>query len=274
MQPKTLLKWATDLRRRIYASLPWGYRVAVFFRRLASGIMDAFGRIMYAEFIKRGVNSMPDIGGKPAHEWQERLTKAGTRAGDMLPRGTGREFAEKAWKILLKLSRDPETTEEVMTLVIEKFVKNPNLIREGSDLRVAEGYIIQSLKSHLYDYLRATKRRTRLVSPGLTTENDEGDTVNLDVRDPESWREIGEMLPQAELKEILHALERLHPSAAAFLDLTFQGYTPAEMAREGLLPHLEGKPVSPSNLYQWIERWKPRIQEVLQQHIDMRQRAD
>jgi DNA-directed RNA polymerase specialized sigma24 family protein len=268
MQPKLLIKWASDLRRRIYASLPWGLRLGIFLRRLSSSIIDAFGRVMYAEFVKRGVVGMPDIGGQPAASWREKLEKAGTRAGDMVPRGTGREFAQKAWRILLSTTRNPSITEEVMTTVIEKFIKSPNLIQEGSTLRFAEGYVIQALKSHFIDYDRSERRRTRLQGPSLTVEDDSGEDVVLDVEDPDSWKQIGGLLSPVGLREIHRELERIHPSAAAFVDLSFQGYTPIEMARGAMLPHLEGKPTSPSNVYQWIERWKPRIQEVIQKHID------
>lgn len=267
MQPKLLTKQAADLRRRIYASLPWGYRLGRFLMRLSSSILDAFGRVMYAEFIKREVSGLPDIGNEPASAWKDRLDKAGTRAGDLIPRGTGREFAQKAWKILLSMTKNPEATEEVMTLVIEKIIKNPSLIKP-EPLRVAEGYIIQALKATYIDRMRFERRRKNIQGPSLTVEDESGESVTLDPEDPSSWKEIGEMIPESELREILRDLERLHPSAAAYVNLSFQGYTPAEMAREGLLPHLEGKPTSPQNVHQWVQKWKPRIQQVLQKHID------
>lgn len=268
MQPKRLIKWASDLQRRIYASLPWGYRLANFLVRFSSSILDAFGRVMYAEFIKHGVTDMPDIGGQPAVAWKERLDKAGTRAGDMIPRGTGKDFAQKAWRVLLSQTKNSETTEEVMTLVIEKIIKNPNLIKPET-LRSAEGYIIQALKATHIDRVRADKRRKEIIGPSLTVEDAEsGGDIVLDPEDPSSWKEIGEMIPESELREILRDLKSLHPSAAAFVDLSFQGYTPTEMAREGLLPHLEGQPTSVQNVHQWIQKWKPRIQQVIQKHID------
>lgn len=267
MQPKLLSKRAEDLRRRIFASLPWGYRLASFLLRLSSSILDAFGRVMYAEFIKRGVTDMPDIGGQPAASWKERLDKAGPRAGDMIPRGTGREFAQKAWKILLSQTKNPEMAEEVMTLVIEKIIKNPKLVK-AEPLRVAEGYIITALKATYIDRVRFEKRRKQISGPSLTVEDESGESVTLDPEDPSSWKQVGELLPESELREIIRDLERLHPSAAAFVDLSFQGYTPTEMARQGLLPHLEGQPTSVQNVHQWIQKWKPRIQQVLQKHID------
>jgi len=266
MQPKLLYKQADDLRRRIYASLPWGYRLASFLLRLSSSILDAFGRVIFAEFIKRGVKDMPDIGGQPAAAWRDKLLKAGTRAGDMIPRGTGREFAMKAWRVLLSQTKNPEMTEEVMTLVIEKIIKNPSLIKPES-LQVAEGYVITALKATYIDKVRYEKRRKDVRGPSLTVEDESGDAITLDPGDPSSWKEVGQLIPESELREILHDLERLHPSAAAFVDLSFQGYTPTEMARQGLLPHLEGQPTSVQNVHQWIQKWKPRIQQVLEKHI-------
>lgn len=56
-----LLRRAVDLSRRIYTSLPWGYRIAELFTVLAGDSLEAFGRVIYAEFIKSVVRGMPDV---------------------------------------------------------------------------------------------------------------------------------------------------------------------------------------------------------------------
>lgn len=267
MQPKLLAKQAATLRRQIYASLPWGVRLAVFLQKLANGTLDAFGRVVYAEFIKRGVEGLPDIGNEPALSWREKLLASGTRAGDKVPRGYGKDFARKAWNIMLGQTKNPEMVEELMTLVMERLIKNPTSIKEASPLKISEGYVLTMLKNLRVDKVRYDKHRRDISGPSLTVEDESGEDITLDVKDPDSWKQVAEMLPESELREILKDLERIHPSAAAFVDLSFQGYTLTEMARGGLLPHLEGEETSTQAVAQWVNRWLPRIQKVVQDHI-------
>jgi DNA-directed RNA polymerase specialized sigma24 family protein len=259
-----LAKRAADLRRRIFSSLPWGFRVASFFLRLSSGIIDAFGRVVAAEFIKRGVEGLEPIGDEPALAWQDKLKALGSRAGDKLPKSYGRKFAQMAWNVVLGKSRNPEVVEEAMTLVIEKLLKNPTVIREGAMRQEAEGFILKMLKNEATDLLRSKGRRQQREE-SLVVE-DEGESVSRDFMDPSALREIGEMLPEREIREIIRDLDRLHPNAATYIELVFQGYEDREIAENAMLPQMD-RAVSPQALFNWKKRWLPKIKEVVLQHI-------
>ena len=56
-----LHRQAVDLSRRIYASLPWGFRIARLFEVLAADSLDAFGRVVTAQMVLAVVRGIPDI---------------------------------------------------------------------------------------------------------------------------------------------------------------------------------------------------------------------
>lgn len=253
---------ASDLSRRIYASLPWGLRVANLFMVLASSTQDAFGRVVYAEFIKRGVEGMPDIAGEPASAWQERLLKLKTRAGDRVPRGYGLAFAKKVWGIAMGKARDPNLVEDVMVRAMEKLLKmKPDTIREGAPLPEAEGFIISMVKNDILDQFRAQKRRPQL---GLGEKDEEGD-YSGDVLDP-NW---GETYSRAGLERTLQEarrdLEGVHPDAAAYIDLSLQGYPDKEILLKLDMKNTKGTPMTPQT---WEFRYKDKIREVLRKHME------
>jgi len=263
MQPRSLAKRASDLARRIYASLPWGLRVANFFMRLASDMIDAFGRIVLAEMIKRGVTDLPDIGDVPALSWQEKLQKLGTRAADRLPKNYGRKFGQMCWNVMLAKTKNPEMVEELMTWTIERLLANPHVIREGVTRAEAEGFILMMLKNRAKDIWKSQGRRRDINVPELRDE--EG--VTIDVMDPNSFKELAEMLPEHTLRAIIRDLEAIHPNAAAYIDLAFQGYDDKEIAENAMLPAME-RAVTPAALNKWKKKWLPRIQQVMKKYLD------
>ena len=263
---RLLAKKASDLARRIYASLPWGVRVANFFLRLGSGIVDAFGQVAYAEFIKRGITGLPDIGNDPAASWQERLLKAGPKAGDRVPRGYGRKYAQMIWNVMLSKTKNPEMVEELMTWAVEHLIAHPAVIKEGVSRQEAEAFVLMMLKNKSTDMFRSQGRRKKIEGPS-TTVDDEGEQVTLDVMDPNAFKELAEMMPEHTLKAIVHDLEALHPNAAAYIDLAFQGYEDREIAQNAMLPNMD-QAVSPQALNQWKKKWLPRIQQVVMKYLD------
>lgn len=249
-----IIKRAADLRRKIHASQPWGFRVASFFFRISSDIIDAFGRVVYAEFVKRGVQDLPDIGDVPALAWQDKLLKLRSRAGDKLPRSYGRKFGQMAWNVVLSKARNPEVVEDAMTAVIEKLLKNPTVIREGVTRAEAEGFVLKALKNEAIDLLRKQTRR-----------REEGEFTR-DIADPDTLRQLEDMLPPTVLREIIRDLDRVHPSAAAYVELVFQDYDDREIAQNAMLPHMDG-PVSPQALLNWKNRWLPKIKNIIHKHL-------
>lgn len=263
MRQIKLARAASDLQRRIYASLPWGYRVARFFLRLASGTIDVFGRVVAAEFIKRGVQGMPDVAGKPAESLREALLKKGTRAGDKLPRNYGRQFAQSVWNINMSKIKNPEIIEEAMVSVVEKLLKNPHLIHEGVLLREAQAFVLRMIRNETIDLLR-TKGRRREES---LTREDEGEEITLDPHDPGALKDIEGMLTPSTLRDIKRDLDRINESASAYIDAVFNDYSDREIAEGAMLPHMQGRPVSPQALFNWKKRWMPKIEEAIRKHI-------
>jgi len=269
MSQQRLASRASDLSRRIYASLPWGLRVANFFRVLASSTQDTFGRVVYAEFIKAGVEGMPDIAGEPAASWRDRLLKLHTRAGDKVPRGYGLDFAKKVWGITLQKSRDPSLVEDMMIRALEKILAGKVTLREGASLHEAEGFVITMIKNDILDQFRAQKRAPQL---GIGEKDEEGN-YSGDVLDPDTLQAIGDTLSPSDMNEILRDAAKIHPSAPAYIKLRMEGYDITAIARGGLLPHMEG-PSAVQNITNWELRWLPKIKAVFEAQLGRHIRED
>jgi DNA-directed RNA polymerase specialized sigma24 family protein len=226
--------------------------------------------VVYAEFIKRGVEGMPDIGGEPASAWQERLLKLKTRAGDRVPRGYGLAFAKKVWGIALVKARDPNLVEDVMVRAMEKLLKKPVAIDEGVPLQEAEGFIIRMVKNDLLDQFRAQKHRPQL---GLGEKDEEGD-YSGDVLDTESLEALGDIISPSDMQEILRDAAKIHPSAPAYIKLRMEGYNKNEIARGAMLPHMEGVPAEPQAITNWEKRWFPKIKQVFEDYLGRHIRED
>lgn len=260
---RTLLARANRLNHRIYASLPFGQRVSHLFLKLAGDILDAFARVVSAEFIKRGVVGMEEIRGEPVEVWADRLRRLGPRAGDALPRGYGRSFAQLVWRIGLRRSGRPDLIEEVMTSVIEKLIARPTYVREGVSLPEAQGLVIKMVKNEIID---AQRMGNRWRMDPLGDETDEGDFTG-DMLDPRTLRKLEDQLTPSKMNRIVEDLARVHPSASEYVRLMLEGYTKREIAQGALLPHMRG-PTSPQALTNWEIDWLPKIRKVFQRHME------
>lgn len=241
---------AGSLNRRIFASLPWGFRVAHLFQKLAMDMAEILGRVAYAEFIKAGVVGLPDINGQPALELADKFK--GTRAADRLPKGYGKAFGTKAWRIALSKLRNPEVVEEAASLLMSKIIMGKFGIQEGVDLRMAENLVITSLINAGKDTQRNRNRQERSLP-----QDDEG--VALDIEDPRAFKELGDMLPQSEWASILRELERIHDKAPAWVEAQLEGVSGVELA--------ESWGTEPAYIINWKKRYLPAIKEVIYEHL-------
>lgn len=250
---RILARRATDLSRRIYASLPWGYRVATLFTVLAADALDTFGRAMSAEMVLAAVRGMPDIGGVLATDWIQRVHQKGP---DVLPPGTGREFAARVYKILLTRSGgDPEVAAEAMSAVLLASARRKIHIANGSSLHDAESYIITASMNAARDLLRARSRRRE---DSLARDRHDDD-VEVDVEDPSAFERLDDVLPASELRKILNELGNVHPRAAEWLRARLEGQSGQEIS--------EAWHTTPSYVSKWQRTYLPEIKKVVEQHL-------
>lgn len=251
--PQHLLRRrASDLSRGIYASLPWGYRVAGLLVVLAADSLDAFGRVTMAQMILAVVRGLPDVGGKPASDWIQDVYRKGP---DVLPPGTGRHFAQKVYKILLSRFSDPEIADEAMSRVMLQATRDKLHVHNGADMKNAESYLITACLNAARDVLRSRSRR-REESLNRDHDDEQG---TKDVEDPEAFAELDKLLRPSELKGVLQALRDVHPRAPDWLTARLDGDSGQEIAAEW--------GTTPSYVSKWQRIYVPVIRKVVEHHL-------
>jgi len=254
MQTTRLASQATALSRRIFASLPWGYRLAHLLTKFAVDTQEAFGRFAYAEFLKAGVEGLPDIGGQPALSLRDKIQ--GPRAADKLPRGYGRDFGTKVWKVALAKYHNPEIVEDAISRVMMKLVAGDARIREGSPLKVAEGFLITAVLNTATDLLRKKKWE----SPSLVRRDEEsGGYTEIDITDPGAFKDLEHMLPRSEMMKVMRDLKQVHDRAPSWVEAQLDGLSNIEIASEW--------GVSPAAVSQWVKKYEPQIEAVFNKYL-------
>lgn len=241
-----LLVTARDLSRRIYASLPWGYRVAGLMLHLASNLTDIFGRAVYQEFIRAGVPDMPPINGQTPSRDLKRV-----------PPGYGKKFGDRVYAMILNKSRNPDTAEEVISTLMVNIAAGKIGISEGTSLYTAEGYVVQSA----INTLKMVWRKENLhKEKGLTQfDTDDAEAAQLDFADPNSFRHLEKMLPESELNHLMRDLEHVHKRAPSWLEAKLDGLTGVELAQEW--------GVGKSQVANWEKDYMPDIKRVLTRYL-------
>jgi DNA-directed RNA polymerase specialized sigma24 family protein len=239
-----LVQASGDLRRQLWASLPLQVRLGDFFTRLAVTTTDAFGEAMYAEFLKRGVQGIPD-------DYKNRA----------------RKFGKISYRSMMSRFRHPDFVEEVMMDFMVRFLSSGSQgIREGSSLRDAEQYVYTGLRRQ---GLNALKKK-REVSDIFFSDGEEG-RHELSVFDEDTVeQQLKRQLPKLQSK-----LRAIHPDAPLYVKLSLiDGYSDKEIVGdvangvESLLKHpysSTGKPLTPSL---WHVGYKAKILKVLQNNFD------
>lgn len=251
--PHALHRHAVNLSRRIYGSLPWGYRVAELLLVLAGDALDAFGRATYAEMIKSVVRGMPDApNGKPAYDLIGDVTRKGA---DALPPGYGRPFASRVYKILLSKFSDPEVVEDAMSHVLLQVARGKVHVHNGADLADVEALMITIAMNAARDILRARARRRE---DSLVRDRDDEPTP-VDVEDPEAFTRLDKLMPASELREVLRELRQVHPRAPEWLQARLQGDSGQEIAQDWQ--------TTPSYVSKWQRIYLPEIKRVVEHHL-------
>jgi len=243
---------AVELSRRIYASMPWGYRVAELFHVLAADSLDAFGRVVTTQMILAVVRGIPDIGGKPASDW---IQDVHLRGPGVLPPGTGRAFASRVYKILISKFNNPEIVEEAMAHVMLQAARGKIHITNGSDLHTAESMVVTIALNRGRDLLRAQGRRRE----DSLVRDREDEPREIDITDPEAFRDLDRSISPGDMNRILQDAGRVSPRAREYLESVLRGDSQSEWARE--------LGVTDSAVAKYIRKVRPKLQEVLREHF-------
>jgi len=280
----SLLKSARELRRKIFASMPWGYRLAHLILVLANANAEGWGKLLYALFLQKGVKGMPDIRGQDANEWFEAQPDAikkernADKLSRKLPSGYGSGFGHKIYKFALVIAHRPDKVDDELQKLMEYLTVRGGIdhMHDGVDLSKAESYIINSVQNRSYN-IQEEKKRELSRGTSLTVTDSDGNTVQVDKTDPEAAKRLDQ---QIELRHILskptteRALNKAHPDGMTFIELILEGYDVSEIVgnpkvgEPGMLPHFND---SGQAGYNFIKTYVPKIYEALMQQVAVSQ---
>lgn len=239
---------ALHLSRQIYSSLPWGFRVAQLLLKLSFSITDTLGKVVYAQFALAGVEGLPPIKGQDPLSLPEALFKHPER----LPDGYGKTFGNQIYAYLLKKTRNPTKVEEIISDMLMRITKNFDL-RKGIPLKQAESYVFRLANFALTDAMRKVERNVSLDSP--TDDED----FHLDPADPQTYRDLEDLIPEHELQDILRDIGRVHPKAVDWFKGQLEGVSNRELA------DLWG--VSEPRVNQLVHVIEPAVKKVILHHL-------
>lgn len=268
MDTHALVRVASELGRKVYASLPWGYRLANLLVKLAAGPAAGFGRVIYGLFLMNGVEGLPPIKDQPAENFKPQTARDMDRK---IPIGYGANFGSKAYKMLLMKHRDPNRAEDLMTELMLKFLAKPDSLRNlaGQPLKRAESYILTALNMLAIDQFRHDTRGDEDKS--ITDSMTDLEGVERVIEDPGAWDHLDRYLLESDLDNIREELARkvnprVTPDLDLYFDLLLQGYTDAEIVRDQMIPFLKNNPMSHPA---WL-KYKDQIKSVLRKHFDVK----
>ena len=268
MTQAKLASRASDLKRRIYASLPFGYRVAQLLFRLKIAddfIKRTIGRALYAEFIRAGVAGMPDVSGKPALDLQEKIIKLKMKGANILPSGYGGRFGGELWGVAAKRlhMRDAEAIADVLqNVMIEVYNRN----KGGKDSKLqavalssAESYIKWLVGKRALDWLKKPEhsRQQSLTDPETGRMPDLVDTKAL----KGLWRMLSPG-DAGKFRRELSKIDRDNPDRPwEYIEGVLQGRSNSDIARDW--------GVDRSRITQLLKRWQPEMKRIFMKYIDI-----
>lgn len=266
MTQAKLASQASDLKRRIYASLPFRYRVAQLLFRLKIAddfIKRTIGRALYAEFIRAGVTGMLAVNGKPALDLQEKVIKLKMKGANILPSGYGGRFGGDIWAVAAKRmgTRDADAIADVLqNVMIEVYKRN----KDGKDsklqavgLKSAESYIKWLVGKRALDWLKKPEhsRQQSLTDPETGGMRDLVDTKTI----KGLWR----MLSPGDIgkfKRELSKIDRDNPNRPwEYIEGALEGRSNSEIARDW--------GVDRSRITQLLNRWRPELARIFTKFI-------
>lgn len=243
---------AQALSERVYASLPWGYRLARLFMKI--GEADELGPAFYAYFIDHGVVGMPKIKGEDPLK-----LRGDPKLADKLHRKKyGWDFGQRLFAIAMKQYGNLELIQDAIHDYWIRLTTGRGLgtgFRDGVDLRTAEGYVVQGVMNTIKDINRKKKRER----PALVQQDERGVETQIDVKDPSAFKDFAQLMTAMDLKRALKEVRRFDPRASYWVEMHLKGYKDTEIAK-----WLDIKPGTLKR--QQTRNWFPKLRGIFEKH--------
>ena len=239
-----LIEAADSVHRRIWASLPFGVRLAHFLERFAAVKGKPFGRAIYEIFSRLGVPGVPE-------------SKAGLIA-------QGESWGQNIWFHAMSKFHNPEMVADILQDTVVKFAHGSTLdVSHG--IKQAQNYVLRAVITRGIDVIKSRKRKKEISD--LQSHNDDNPR--------QMEHKVEDFNPSAAdismiLRSYKPALDRIHPSAAEFVRLRLiDGYDLLRVIGDpakgipSMLSHPYTKSGTPLTPPKWKETYQPVIEEFL-----------
>jgi len=253
----SLLVKAADTRRKIFASLPWGFRLATIFLAMEGAMLEAWGRQVGALLLQAGVKDMPEPGAK----WKPEKPNVKD-----LPRGYCQDVAKQAYGIALKLSGNPATADDAMQDFLLKLLSGQTKIDGGKSFTAVVSFLLTGIK---WEAGAGRKKNDRRREQSVDDDNDgEGSTIDLVDEafesnpywsaKPQQFQKIEDVFPREVWRnEVLPATTKVHPDMGFFFALLEDGYTAKEIIEGEMLPDFD-----PKDYKTPLQTWNAKVQKA------------
>jgi len=227
----SLLVRASDLRRKIYSSLPWGFRLARIFQAISGAEKDNWAMMIGIIMLRAGVTDMPD----PGPGW-----KPNNPRGSRLPRGYAGldDLAGKAFGMALKGVGSPAIADDLLQDVVMGLWSKPTM--KAVTLKEAKNYVLHTVKLAIMTQRKEKQHRA------LPTDEEGNDLDLVDdviernpywTSEPRQFDSVKDALPEGFWdKEIEPELSAINPSMPFFFALLDSGYEMKEIVEGDMLP--------------------------------------
>jgi len=267
MDRTALLHRAAEVRRRIFASLPWEVRLAAVFVSIANetGYLDALGRQLGVEFLRAGITGMPDAGPKFKPE--------SPHAQATLPKNYMGKFIHDVYGLLISSFHDPDLAEVALVTYIGKLADGTIKLKPVPLSPTAESFVRHGIMLEAKTIARkALRERARSESLQDGGEDDEGKEMSRDIEDPNALLDFQRVLsPHMWQEWMAYLAQHVHPDIPLYLKLRMEGYTNEEILgvpKENIpskLPHWKS---SPQNWKNYGPKIRDKSKEFWKNHGD------
>lgn len=253
----SLLIRAADTRRKLFSSLPWGYRLATVLLAMEAPMLEAWGRQMGALMLQAGVSDMPN----PGPKWDP--AKPNVRN---LPRGYCQDLAKHSYALALKQTGNPANAADAMQDFLLKVMSGKVKIDGKKSFSAAQSFLLTGIK---WEAGAERKKQQRRREDSTERSDEDGDST-LDLVDdafesnpywsanPQQFKRIEDVFPREVWKnEVLPATTKVHPDMAFFFALLEDGYTAKEIIEGDMLPDF-----NPGDFKTPLQTWNAKVQKA------------
>jgi uncharacterized protein (DUF1778 family) len=260
-----LLKQADKVRRILWASLPFEYRFAHVYLKLATSPQEAFGNVAYTAFLRHGITGMPLHNGKLPDVSGSKIS----------PPGYGKEFGERAWRTMVSKykniwrSRLDDALSDAFQSASYQMHTASLKLSSDFNLRDAETYALKVVDNEVKMLFRSRKEERfiyDLDDPGARGRKIKRINVHQDVADAIEKMDFHSY----HLPVLYKELAKIHPGAPGYIQALFDDPEATDVALVGdplkgivaQVPYFQENPISKQHFNSNI---KPKILRVIEE---------